>query len=218
MEPFPNLDISGPQLDDIRGIHRAYGDAFEKVADGRGNSTAAHAVSLGDLVPGIGLAVGTSVGIGSAGDVIVHDGEVDFVSIDDNSDIDFFSFEVATQSLLTATVTPVGPTYRIGPQHATPTYLDSSAVSDLTLTIFDSDGTSILALENANDEGFSEVIDELSLPAGGEYFARITGNANDVQMYQLDLDVVAVPEPVAALSLASLVALACIVRRRTSPA
>ena len=44
------------------------------------------------------------------------------------------------------------------------------------------------------------VVSELALPGAGEYFARVTGSANDVQLYQLDLEVVSVPEPATSLA------------------
>ena len=204
MEPFTNLNILGPQLDEIRGLHRAYGDVYEKLWDGRGNNTAARALDLGTLFEPTGLAIGTSVGIGPLATTVVENGEVDFVSIDDNSDIDFYSFFVESELQLTATLTPVGPTYREGPQNSALSTTDSSSVSDLTLAIFDSNGIDILALENSSTAGMVEVINELSLPRAGEYFVRITGSADDVQLYQLDLDVVSVPEPAAAVVLLGL--------------
>ena len=216
MEPFSNFEIEGPQLDEIRGLHRAYGDAFEKFSDGRGNNTSANAVSLGELLSGSGISIGTSVGVGPLGDTVVDNAEVDFVSIDDNSDVDFFSFRVETESLLTAKLTPVGPTYRIGPQNSTPSYLDSSAVSDLTLTIFDTDGFSIMTLENSSGLGDAEMISDLPLPSGGEYFARITGNANDVQMYQLDLGISIVPEPIETVTWIAFVSMLFLCRRMRS--
>ncbi len=46
MEPFINTSFDGPQLDDLRSLHRGYGDRLEK--DG-GNDTVALATALGDV-------------------------------------------------------------------------------------------------------------------------------------------------------------------------
>ena len=44
MEPFLSTAFDGPQLDDIRGLHRGYGDKYEKNG---GNDTAATATDIG---------------------------------------------------------------------------------------------------------------------------------------------------------------------------
>ena len=129
MEPFYDISFDGPQLDDIRGVHRAYGDALEKSDAGQGNNIAINATPLGRLRRGVTISLGRNAGP----DTIVTADESDFISIDDNSDIDFFSFEVAEAAIVDVTLTPVGPTYLEGPRFGSSSQLDSSAVSDLGL-------------------------------------------------------------------------------------
>ncbi len=144
MEPFYDLDIEGPQLDDLRGLHRAYGDVLEKSHAGGGNDSTAHATDLGWLGNDMSRTVG-----GDAGDETAIDAaQIDFISIDDNSDVDYYAFDVASPALLMATLTPLGARYRQGPQGAPPMLVDSAAVSNLTLAVIGSDGFSLLDVAN----------------------------------------------------------------------
>ncbi|MEM7315658.1 MAG: matrixin family metalloprotease, partial [Planctomycetota bacterium] len=86
MEPFLATSFDGPQLDDIRALHRGYGDKFEKENNGNGNDTIGNAIALGSPT------IGSPLVIGTAGDqTAVPASETDFVSIDQNTDTDFFS-------------------------------------------------------------------------------------------------------------------------------
>jgi hypothetical protein len=134
MEPFLDTVIDGPQLDDILGIQRGYGDALEKSNNGAGNDTAANASSLGS----------------------VGDGQ---------------------------TISR-GPTYNEGPQNGSQSPLDSSSLSNLSLALFDTDGTSILQDSSSSPIGEPELIEGFSLDAG-EYFLRVTGAQNNVQLYEI---------------------------------
>ncbi len=191
MERVINLSYDGPQLDDIRGLHRAYGDVWEKTNNGQGNNSAANATPLGMLTSGGLVSIGTDAGP----DTFVAPTDVDFVSIDDNSDFDFFSFEVSAASLVDLILTPHGPTYSEGPAGGIQQPLDSAAVSDLTLALFDRDGITPLRIVNAAGAGENEQILGFELPSAGQYFARVTGLADDVQLYQLDVTALTVPEP-----------------------
>ena len=62
MEPFFDISFDGPQLDDIRGLHRAYGDAWEKSHDGQGNNSVMNATPLGPLLSGVTLSLGRDAG------------------------------------------------------------------------------------------------------------------------------------------------------------
>ena len=179
MEPFLDTVIDGPQLDDILGIQRGYGDALEKSNNGAGNDTAANASSLGSVGDGQTISRGLD-----ARNVRVFRGETDFLSIDDNSDRDFFSFSVDSRSEIDILLTPVGPTYNEGPQNGRQSPLDSSSLSNLSLALFDTDGTSILQDSSSSPIGEPELIEGFSLDAG-EYFLRVTGAQNNVQLYEI---------------------------------
>ena len=206
MEPYINTSFDGPQFDDILGLHRHYGDANEKANNEAGNDTAANATSLGTIVAGSG-----TVELGKdATDAVVASTDVDFVSIDDNSDIDYFSFTVGNGVTVDLLLTPLGPTYNQGPQGGGQSSFAASNQSDLALELLDTDGTSSLGLSDIAGLGWSESLTGIALDAG-TYFIKITGDQNTAQMYGLDLTVT--PEP-ATMSLLALGGLALLRRRR----
>ncbi len=193
MEPFINTSFDGPQFDDILSAQRHYGDVLEK---GGGNDTAANAFHFGTL------AINDSVSIGfDAGTTAVSSTAVSFVSIDDESDLDYYSFTIDAVTGITIDLTPMGPTYNEGPQNGTQTQFVTSALSDLTLSLFDTDGLTLLDFSNETGLGGSEQI--LMDLMAGTYFVQIAGLTQDrIQMYQLDLLASApVPEPASMLLL-----------------
>lgn len=185
MEPRISTSFDGPQLDDILGVHRLYGDANE---EGAGNETYLNATSIGSVLAGQTVSIGTD-----GADESVSPGETDFVSIDDDSDVDYFRFTVGQSQVVSITLTPLGPTYLEGASEASAVPFDASAQSDLTLDLYDTDGTSILAISDDAGIGFSETISTHQLGDAGDYYVRIGGRSNAVQLFQLDIT--AVPEP-----------------------
>jgi hypothetical protein len=184
MEPFINTAFDGPQLDDIRGIQAFYGDRLETANSGQGNQTAALATSLGSLSLGGELGIGTAaLGSGQA----VAAGETDFVSIANQSDIDFFSFTLPAPATLDISLTPLGGTFTQGSQNGQQSSFNASARSDLSLALFDRNGTTLLATVNNGDAGQVESLDDFALSAAGEYFVRVMGLSDSVQLYQLEL-------------------------------
>lgn len=182
MEPALNVAFDGPQLDDILAVHRGYGDRYEKTNNGRGNDAAADATDLGLLLAGVTASVGTD-----ADDTFVAPTDVDFVSIDDDSDTDYFRFTIDTRAELALTLTPKGPAYNSGPQGGAQAQLDTAALSDLTLALIDADGVTLIAQADQHAEGSAEVIAGVVLDSPGAYFVKITGADNAPQLYQLDL-------------------------------
>ncbi|MEX2091296.1 MAG: matrixin family metalloprotease [Pirellulales bacterium] len=183
MEPIINLGIDGPQLDDVRGIQGMYGDVFEKTNGGLGNGTAARAASLGALAIGRTLAVGSD----ALGGQSVSPLETDFISIANSADTDFFSFTVAAPSLLDATLTPLGGVFNQGVEGGVQSSFNANARNDLTLSVFATNGTTLLGTANLGGAGGVESLTDLSLATAGKYFARISGAADNVQLYQLQL-------------------------------
>ncbi len=183
MEPFISGAFDGPQLDDIRAVHRQYGDVFEKSNNFQGNNSIANATPLGtinignSIIRGVDGATGTGVSLF----------DDDFLSVDDNSDQDFFEFSVPEIAFGNITLTPVGASYnqsQEGGGGATP--FNPTNSSNLTLALFDSNG-SLITLVNETTNGSAEVIeDEILLP--GTYFVRATGSANTIQLYTLEIE------------------------------
>lgn len=200
MEPILASTFDGPQFDDILAVHRLYGDANEK---GAGNDTAANATSLGNLTAEQTLSIGTD-----ATDTFVDPTDIDFVSIDDNSDLDYFSFVVSTAEIVNIQLTPLGPTYDEGSQGSgnagNQQPFVSAAKSNLTLTLYAQDGTTILDYANDHGAGLNEVIDNFSFSTAGEYYVSIRGLNNAAQFYQLDITTVPEPTSVVLLMLGCL--------------
>jgi hypothetical protein len=197
LERFIDLTIDGPQIDDIRGLHRAYGDVLEKTNDGEGNDRAQNATPLGVLPHNSVVTVGADGGP----DTTVEADDVDFVSIDNSNDFDYFSFAIAGPALLDLILMPVGPTYLEGLPGGAQYPIDASSISDLSLALFDTDGISILDIEDSGGLGEPEKILRWELTEPGEYFVRARGTQDDVQLYRLEiLATYVVPEPTSGLS------------------
>lgn len=184
MEPFISTGFDGPQLDDIRGLHGYYGDAFEKTNNVQGNDAYTQATDLGTLSMGGSLmigadAFGTSQAVGA--------GETDFVSITNTSDADFFAFSVPAASTFSVTLTPLGGSFTQGAEGDPQSSFDANARNDLSLAVYDRNGTSLLASANATTAGQAEQLSGIALSAAGRYFLRITGASDSVQLYQLSL-------------------------------
>ena len=175
MEPSvttaPTFD--GPQEDDILATNRGYGDRNEKNG---GNDTFATATPLGLVTP-------------------TASASTTQVSIDDDSDTDFYSFTVAQGVTTDILVTPTGTAYLSGIQGgAPPTVFNALVQVDLTFDLVAADGTTILSTTNGTGLGQAEQLTGFSLGAG-TYFVRVTGPQNMVQMYDVALFVTAIPTP-----------------------
>jgi hypothetical protein len=154
MEPSLSLNFDGPQADDILAINRGYGDRLEKNG---GNDTAAAATTLS----------GSSF-------------TIDTISIDDDSDLDWFKFTVGAGATLNVSATPTGSTYT-----SNGTTFNSLAQSDLAIAVYGGNGSTLIASANVSGAGVAETINNLVLPGSGTYYVRVSGSANAAQMYRL---------------------------------
>lgn len=205
MEPFINTSFDGPQFADILGMHRGYGDINER--DG-GNDVVGNATDLGSLSDGGSFLIGED-----AADAVVERTDVDFISIDGDTDTDFFSFTLNSDGELTLELTPMGPTYQVNVfDNGAGGNFDASAQNDLSLTLYDTNGTDILAFSDSGSFGDSESITEML--AAGTYFAQISGSNDGAQFYQFAAAFSAVPEPGSAVALFGVAALLGLRRRR----
>lgn len=201
MEPFINLGFDGPQFSDILGMHRGYGDINERNG---GNDTANTATDLGSLGDGQTFLIGED-----SADALIAPTDVDFVSIDGSSDTDFFSFTLNSEGELVLELTPMGPEYQTNLAGG---LWDASAQNDLSLTLYDTDGSSILATSDFGSFGEMESIAQTLL--AGTYFAQVSGSNDGAQMFQLYGSFSAVPEPGSTLVLVGMAATLVGLRRR----
>ncbi|MEQ1904302.1 MAG: matrixin family metalloprotease [Pirellulaceae bacterium] len=199
MEPFFSNAFDGPQYWDILVAHRGYGDVHEKSFSGLGNDIATRATALGNVVTGGSVSIGND-----ARNLPVAPTEIDFVSIDDNTDTDFFSFQVSAPGNVSILLESLGQQFTIGPQdgvNGNEPLFDTQLRSDLVLSLFASNGSTLLASVNATSFGGNETISNFILGNAGTYFVRVTGVDNtdsiylDTQFYGLNVSFVGVPEP-----------------------
>ena len=201
MEPSINTTFDGPQYHDILIAQRGYGDVNEKSNAGQGNDLFNRATALGAIPFGSSLSIGND-----ARDLVVGGTEVDFVSIDDQTDSDFYSFSVSGPGTVNLLLEALGQTYTIANQGGTPASWDTRLRSNLALSLFDDDGTTLLQSSNVTGLGGNEQI-SFFLNSPGTYFVQVTGADNpdtiavDTQFYALGVQVVPEPATIAALTL-----------------
>jgi hypothetical protein len=169
MEPFVNTAIDGPQDDDIRGMQRNYGDPQEN------DDTPATAHPLGVLYSTV---TGSNI------------------SLDSESDVDWYALSFQTGQLLTVSVTPVGAEYSIGNEGgADPTPVDTTSINNLVIDVFAADGVTQIATSDAQPAGQTEKTNPLDLSAlttGNLCYIRIrnaSGAADSVQRYTLRFEI-----------------------------
>lgn len=179
MEPYYSSVFEGPQHDDILASNRGYGDFFEH------NDAPASSTHVGS----------------PSESMTIHD-----ISIDDNYDIDDFSFSVGAGASISVTVSPIGSTYLSGPQNSggscsSGTPFNSLAIHDLNVRVLDVDGSTELASSDAAGVGLPETLEDVALTSGsGTYYLEISGDTSDLpQLYELELAVASgtVPTPTA---------------------
>ena len=141
LEPTIDLSFDGPQLDEVRAVQLVFGDAFEETNNGLGNETVPTATDLGSIAPDGMIAIGIDADVPTQ---TISSTAIDFVSISSEDDVDFYSFTVTTSSSLDITLTPLGGVFSQGGIAA----FDANARVDLALSLFDTDGLSLLASSN----------------------------------------------------------------------
>jgi hypothetical protein len=197
MEPFVSTLFDGPQHDDIRGAQRHYGDPSEP------DNNAGAATDIG------ALAANSSIDVGA----ISPPSNGSLLSIDANSESDWFRFTTTESLAVTATVTPVGLTYDNSPQNCggqtanccSGSFTDSLSIANLNAQIVDTDGSTVLATGDSQPIGAAESTPDVPLLAAGDYFVRVfEGNIpTQAQLYALSVAAV----PAAPLTLTSIAVL-----------
>jgi VCBS repeat-containing protein len=151
----------GPQHDDILGAQTLYGD------DDESNDSAATATSLGTIRNGLRTRT--------------------LLSMDNNADRDFFSIDAPSAGRLTLSVTPVGFQYSVAPTGGSVGPVDSLRYSDLSFQLLGSDGQTVLAQVNNGGLGVAEILTDFEIRTPGQYFIRVDGSSNIVQLYSLGI-------------------------------
>ena len=197
LEPFASTSFDGPQYHDILAVQRGYGDIFET---GLGNDTPANATDLGILLDGDSVTLGDSAHR-TGGSLLfnakpsgieIQPNEIDFISIDDQSDTDVYSFTVEQNGSANVVLETLGETYQAGGQDQDNQIAFNTAERvDLTLELLATDGQTVLGISDVGDFGELEALSNATLDSGGTYFIRVTGVDNsdaltlDTQFYGL---------------------------------
>lgn len=174
LEPFINTSFRGLQFDDIYTLQRWYGDPFEQHGNVRDNDSVPRARPLP-------VSAGSPFGF-------------EWLSIDDNTDVDYYSVMLSAGSQFTARVIPSSQIYPEGAQShmggcPSGTPFDSTANHNLTLELLDQ-GSNVIASATANPAGQLEEIVGFVVPSSGRHYLRVDGGAADLaQLYRLEVEV-----------------------------
>jgi serralysin len=177
MEPALATAFDGPQQDDIRGVHRLYGDFYEP------NNSAAAATNLGSVTFGTSYTPSAipAPGVSNA----------TRASIDRLADQDYFKFTVPGSAALNVTLTPRGSSYLDGPQNGDGTCSAGTSTNSLTaavlaLQVLGTNGSTVLATAPAQPAGTAQSLVGVSLPDAGTYYIRVSASSSaNVQLYDL---------------------------------
>ncbi|RIK77171.1 MAG: hypothetical protein DCC67_12990 [Planctomycetota bacterium] len=175
IEPTLGTSFDGPQLDDLLAIQRLYGDAFE---ENGGNDSLAGATAVG------ALQFDQPVTLGNArNSTVITADERQFLSIDDDTDVDYFSFTLNEKANVRVGVDPRGASYMAGPEDQPQQSLNALALNNLALSLLADNGTRTVNAVDATGAGSGEAIWRQLDP--GTYHVRINGPLDDIQLYQL---------------------------------
>jgi len=161
MEPYASTAFDGPQDDDIRGGQRLYGDWLEN------NDDPSEPTDLGAL----------------SGAVTYENISIDKGGVDE----DWFLLSAPGGGELSVTLKPVGSTYNVGPQGGSASSINTKAITDLELSIYDGSGTVVEHYQNDTGPGLDEVLSAFPLVPGDHFIrvSRVADSANAIQRYTL---------------------------------
>ncbi|MEX2219269.1 MAG: immunoglobulin domain-containing protein [Phycisphaerales bacterium] len=183
MEPFLSSAFDGPQQDDIRAGQRHYGDPHEL------NESFGAARPLGTLNPSGSLTLGTIPAPPTGG----NDPFAALLSIDADGRSDWFWFSAASAMSATITVTPIGSTYESNTQNSNGSCnsglsVNALAVADLAVTLYASNGTTVIAGAASAGAGLAETISNAPLTTGAHYLRVYETNAPaQTQLYRITI-------------------------------
>lgn len=190
LEPFLQTGFDGPQHDDVRAGQRHYGDVFEN------DNTFGAASDIGAVDIGSPILIGPLPPPVSG----FNPANTPRLSIDANGEADWFRFNVSDARVATVTITPQGFTYDNTAETgsgcpACCSNIDSLAVADLNVQIYDTNGSTVLGTAAVNPAGSAETLTDVLLPVAGNYYVRVYEGDSPFgsQLYRLDLSVAAPP-------------------------
>lgn len=189
MEPIASTVFNGPQHDDIRNAQSHYGDPLEP------DNSVGQATDLGLF------AIPSTQTYGQLNGPVISFGAT--LSIDANSEQDYYRFSIASAAGATVTLTPIGTNYEDAQQACggapasccSGTFTNSLLSANLGLEIIDTNGTSVLASETSMLAGFAEVATDVILDSAGDYYVRVfeTSSPTQPQLYHLSIALDTVP-------------------------
>ena len=194
MEPFVSTAYDGPRHDDIRHAQFSYGDIFEPNDD----EFTATPLAIGDCGT---LVIGTlPTPAGPTAGALHQLNLTSTVSLSDENDSDYYAITVSQATQLTVVMRPLGLEYDDSDQACSgntgsccsgnPT--DSRAVIDAVIQLFDTNGTTTLALAAAAPAGANETL-TFTLPAAGTYYIQIKDDNATATALFYDLTVTTTP-------------------------
>jgi hypothetical protein len=194
MEPFSRTTFDGPQIDDVRGLHQLYGDAWEKrTPNAQPNNDLSRATPLGPLLEGTSRTLGAD---GDRGAFVPADAR-EFASIAGQNDSDYFTFQVAAPVAFQASLRPVGPNYAERTGSGPYALTKSAAQARLQLALYDATAVEPIVLRTASAAALGETVEwtSVTLWRPGSYALRVSTDAEAVQLYRLTLHATTAPEP-----------------------
>ena len=196
MEPNISNRYTGPQLDDILGVQRNYGDTNEA---GNGNDALNTATSIGTRAVGT-TTYGDFPSEAASGTAAVRAG-FPFITtqkplgIDGSDDVDVYRFNVDSSNRTAAIVLrPAGEIYPEGAQNGDGSCsngmpFDPKGLSALKVELRAANGA-ILAQKSAANAGDTLTIDSTDLAGTGPFYVRVSQTGNDAnQLYNFDLTI-----------------------------
>ncbi len=188
LEPFLQESFDGPRHDDIRGVHRHYGDIYEI------DNTSGAATHIGVVEQGSPIALGALPPPPTG----LNPTQTTTLSIDTGAEVDFFRFTVNGPREATVTIAPRGITYdnqaQLGNGNCPGCCVntDSLSIGDLNVQIIGTNGSTVLATGAGSPAGSAETLSGVLLPVAGDYYVRVyAGNSfTQAQFYDLNLSVI----------------------------
>ena len=152
----------------FRNAQRHYGDPNEP------DDTAGTATHIGTI------GVGVPVTLGDVPAPTVPNGSL--LSIDANGEQDWFRFTITDTVALTVTVTPIGLEYDSTQQTqicGSGNFIDSLVIANLSVSVYNTDGTTVMATASSQAAGLPETISGLiiGLAIGGITFLLLKRRA-----------------------------------------
>jgi len=185
LEPYLSTSFDGPQDDDVRAGQRHYGDNSES-DDSSGAATDIGTVEEWSPIH-LGEIPSPSVAYAS------------LLSIDANSESDYFRFTITGARAVSVTLTPIGRVYDSSPQTCGPygdeccsgNDINSKTMANLNMQIRDTDGSTVLATADSQPAGTAEEVVDLYIMDPGNYYIRVYegDSPSESQCYKLDISV-----------------------------